>query len=147
MKEWDGSNVLEIVRSFIDEEDVCAEKKHVEFSTERKTFDTLKKSLTEDLERLKNSAVWSRNFPKDAVHGKILSVEIGDEIPAYLPVALNLSMVEMDAINIILRTQIDEAVKKNNLPYDLIHAFININHDFQVAGGMECPTFESFIKD
>lgn len=69
-----------------------------------------------------------------------------DIISLTVPVVLELTMVEMEAINRILRIQIDEEQNKNRFPYDLVSAFIHINRDFHMAGGMMSPTFEAYIR-
>lgn len=146
MEKWDGSNILDIARSFVNEDDLSPEFKHIEFSTQRRTFDILKESLTKDLNRPKNSVVWSRNFPKDTVHDKIITKVIDDGIPLKAPVILDLTLFEIDAINLILGMQINALSHAPEPPDELIEAFFDINHDFQSASGMVSPTFKTFTR-
>lgn len=147
MEVWNGRNVLDLVRTFVNEDDLPLEEKHIEFSTQRDTFDEVKKVLISDLEAIRISPVWSKSSPKETFRDKIISLEIEDSVPRAVPVALELNLSELESINMVLRYQIESEQAKNKLPYDLMDAFINLNHDFQMAGGMISSTFENYVKD
>lgn len=146
MKEWDGTNILDIFQSFVNEDDLLPEKKHVSFTTHVSTFKQLEKTLSEDLERFRKSPLWSTNLPAQTFHDRVLSVTVDPKIPTWIPVNLDLSLSEIECVNQVLRNRIDDEAIKNKIPYELIDAFINLNHDFQMAGGMVSPTFAEYAK-
>lgn len=143
MEQWNGTNILDLVKDIVDENDVPIEAKHIEFAVDRVTFEVIKEVLRSDLDRLKNSSVWSKSLPKETIHDKILSLIINENVPIALPVLLELSFIELEAINIILRCQMDEVLDANDVLFD---TFINFNFDYQTAGGIVSPTFENFMQ-
>lgn len=147
MEGWTGKNIIDLVRVIVNEDDLPVEEKHIEFSVQRDTFEEVRKALIADLEAIRISPVWSKSSPKETFRDKIISLEIEDGVPSAVPVIMELSLRELESINTVLRYQIESEQAKNKLPYDLMDAFINLNHDFQMAGGMTSSTFENCVKD
>lgn len=146
MESWNGRNIIDLVRTFVNEDDLPPEEQHIDFFVQRDTFEVVKKALSTDLENIKSNPVWSKNFPEQTFRDKIIFLEIEDGVPNVVPVILELSLRELESINMVLRIQIESQQAKNRLPFDLVAAFINLNHDFQMAGGMTSSTFENYVK-
>lgn len=144
MEQWNGINILDLAKDVVNENDVPIEERHVEFTVDRITFEVIKEVFQTDLDRLKNSLVWSKSLPKETIHDKILSLIISENLSRLTPVFLELSPIELESINIILRYHMDN-LHNTDANDILIDTFVNLNFDYRAVGGIASPTFENFM--
>lgn len=136
----DPQDFLRGVADLVNEVDLPEGERHIEFSTGRHTFITIKSVLKEDLGHANYPLLCSETI--NEVHNKFLSTPIPED-ESISSVELDLSADEVDRISMILKVWMRQMGDKEEIFED---ALVNLNVDFQMFGGEMVPQYEDYVR-
>lgn len=145
MEKDNNYDILKQVSLWVNEEHLPEKERHLEFPVYYATFVELKSALERDIKKFKDSPLWSKTLPEITFHDRIVSIDVAPLLSPWDYVNVDLSLQEIESINQVIRSQIDEYFGKKEVPLALIDAFTNLNTDYQMAGGEISPTYKAYI--